>query len=282
MKKFSPRDRHILTALIITAIGLIVLSSVFRGMPAAVRRAGGQVITPLQNGVNAAGVRILSAFDGFRSSAELGQEVEALKEEIGELKIENDRLIQKNKELARLEELLSLGEEYPDYEKIAAAVIAKEPGNWYSRFTVNKGAEDGVEVDMNVLANGGLFGIVTETGAHWAKIRTIIDDESNISAMTETTSEILTVSGSLADMDNGFITFYGLKDTDDRIRDGERILTSDISEKFLPGLTIGYISSIGKDANNLTKSGRLVPAASFRTLREVLIIRDKKDTGGGS
>ena len=35
---------------------------------------------------------------------------------------------------------------------------------------------------MNVIADGGLVGIVTNTGKDWATVRSIIDDSSNVSA----------------------------------------------------------------------------------------------------
>ena len=59
---------------------------------------------------------------------------------------------------------------------------------------------------------------------------------------------------------------------------GDKIVTSNVSDKYLPGILIGYISSINVDSNNLTKSGTLIPAADFRALREVLIITDLKQT----
>ena len=58
-------------------------------------------------------------------------------------------------------------------------MISKDPGNWYSTFVINRGSDDGIQVDMNVLADGGLAGIVTEVGKDWATVRSIIDDSSN-------------------------------------------------------------------------------------------------------
>ena len=67
---------------------------------------------------------------------------------------------------------------YPSYPKVAASVIAKDSGNWFSTFTIDKGKKDGVDVGMNVLAGSGLVGIVTDAGDNFAKVRCIIDDAS--------------------------------------------------------------------------------------------------------
>ena len=44
-------------------------------------------------------------------------------------------------------------------------------------------------------------------------------------------------------------------------------------------ILIGYIASIEKNANNLTKSGTITPVVDFQHLREVLVITTLKDTG---
>ena len=61
----------------------------------------------------------------------------------------------------------NLDQEYTDYPKVAARIISKDPGNWYDTFMINKGTNDGIHVDNNVIAGKGLVGIVTEVGPSW-------------------------------------------------------------------------------------------------------------------
>ena len=132
---------------------------------------------------------------------------------------------------------------------------------------------------MNVIADGGLVGIITETGPDWATVRSIIDDSSNVSAMCSSTLDTCLVTGDLTLMDEGKLQFIQLNDKDDAVSVGEKIVTSNISDKFLKGILIGYISDISTDANNLTKSGYLVPVVDFAHLQEVLVIKAVKQTG---
>ena len=44
-------------------------------------------------------------------------------------------------------------------------MIARDSEKWFQVFRINKGSSDGVAVDMNVVADGGLVGIVTDVGA---------------------------------------------------------------------------------------------------------------------
>ena len=82
-------------------------------------------------------------------------------------------------ELEKYRELLDLDEKYPNYKKVAASVIAKDSGNWFHTFTINKGTEQGIAVGMNVLAGSGLVGRITDVGPNYAIVRSIIDDFSN-------------------------------------------------------------------------------------------------------
>ncbi|MBQ6376124.1 MAG: rod shape-determining protein MreC [Lachnospiraceae bacterium] len=279
MKKrpdFDIKGRHFLSVMAILCIGLIALTAGSDRVSGPVRNIAGYVITPFQNGVNRIGGWFTGELQGFRDVKALSEENASLKEEISQLTLKNNELVQNQTELVRLRSLYQMDKKYSEYDKVAAEVISKDPGNWYSTFVVNRGSKDGIAVDMNVLGAGGLIGIVTEVGANWAQIRSIVDDESHISAMASNTSEPCVVNGNLLMMDTGKIAFSGLRDGDNQVTEGTSIVTSNISDKYLTGILIGYVSDIALDANNLTKSGTIIPAADFRNIREVLIITEQK------
>ena len=98
--------------------------------------------------------------------------------------------------------------------------------------------------------------------------------------MTMSTSDRCIVAGDLRLIDEGKLQFIHLKDEDDKIQEGEKIVTSDVSEKFLPGILIGYVSEIKEDPNNLTKTGTLTPVVDFEHLSEVLVIKELKQQKG--
>ena len=179
-------------------------------------------------------------------------------------------------ELERLRELYKLDENYSDYKKIGAHVISNSGSNWFSDFTIDKGSKDGIKKNCNVLAGSGLVGIVTEVGPHYARVRSIIDDESNISAMLLSTSDTCVVRGDLKQMENGRIRFEKLANNDNKIEVGEQVVTSHVSDRFLQGLFIGYVSDVKVDSNNLTRSGYITPAVDFSKLHEVLVITTTK------
>lgn len=206
----------------------------------------------------------------------LAKENEKLKEQVDELTAKNNNLSQQQEEVERLRALYELDQEYSEYEKIGAQVIGKDSGNWYDTFIINRGTEDGVEVDMNVIADGGLVGIVTNTGKDWATVRSIIDDSSNVSASVTSISQNCIVTGDLQMMDEGKIRFIQLTDKENQVQEGDKVVTSSVSSKFLKGILIGYVSEVEDDANNLTKTGTIIPAVDFENIQEVLVIKQLK------
>ncbi|MCI1721375.1 MAG: rod shape-determining protein MreC [Lachnospiraceae bacterium] len=277
-RNFKLNSKGLLIIMTIICVGLILATFSSDRISTPFRSIAGYVITPFQNGINDIGAWMTSKAAGFQDVAALSEENAQLQKKVDELTSQNNELIQSQSELERLQELYKLGQKYSEYDTVAAEVISKDPGNWYSTFVINKGKADGLSVDMNVIGQGGLIGIVTEVGNNWAQVRSIIDDESNVSAMLADTSQTCTVTGSLLEMDQGKIDFIQLSDTDNHVKEGDAVVTSNISSKFLTGILIGYVSDVVQDTNNLTKSGTIVPVANFKNLREVLVITELKQT----
>lgn len=236
----------------------------------------GYVIVPFQQGIEKVGGWLSNRSEELVQIRTLLDENARLKEDLAALIEENTLLQQDKYELNKLRELFELDGQYAEYNKVGARIIGRDSGNWYSSFLIDKGEDDGLEVDMNVIAQGGLVGRITSVGPGWARVTSIISDNVHVSAMTLSTEDNMTVTGDLRLMAEGCITFSQLVDGQDSVREGDKVVTSNISDKYLPNILIGYIRTISKDANNLTKSGEIVPAVDFEHLGEVLIITDRK------
>lgn len=274
----SRRTKLILVGLTVICILLIGVTSINSSWLAPLRTGVGYVLIPVQSGINAVGSSLYNQIKDYSKLNSALAENTSLKEEIVSLKEENNRLQAEQYELARLRELYQLDQDYMQYEKVGARVIAKDSGNWFQVFRINKGSADGIRVDMNVVAGGGLVGIVTDVGANYATVRAIIDDSSLVSAMAMQSGARCMAAGNLQLYKEGRLSLTNI-DKDDDIKDGDKIITSNISSKFLPGILIGYATGITVDSNNLTKSGYIIPVASFDNLQEVLVITQLKETG---
>ncbi|MDE6640980.1 MAG: rod shape-determining protein MreC [Acetatifactor sp.] len=236
----------------------------------------GYVVVPFQQGIGKLGSWISNRSEELVQIRSLLEENARLKEEIAALTEENILLQQDKYELNSLRELVELSEQYGEYNKVGARILARDAGNWYSSFLIDKGSDDGLTLDMNVIAGGGLVGRITSVGPNWAKVTSIISDNSYVSGMTLSTEDNMMVAGDLKLMADNCISFSQLVDSKNMVVEGDKVVTSNISDKFLPNILIGYISYIEKDANNLTKSGLITPAVDFEHLGEVLVITDVK------
>ena len=229
----------VLSILCLVGIGF----SLFKG--ASVPTAGtiiNSLMAPMQEGINSFGDFTASIARRKHKTAELQSQNEVLNDEVEKLQAKLTSMENNLSDYEDLLKLLELSEKYPSYEMTGARIIGKDAGNWYDTFTINKGSSDGIEKDMNVVADNGLVGIVTQVNANSSVVRSIIDDTSNVSGM--------------------------------------------ISNKYLPGLLIGYISEVTEDDSELTLSAKLTPAVDFQHLSNVLVIKqlkaDMEDSGNSS
>lgn len=254
----------------------IILSSIFSNYSKPAKIVSGAIVVPLQDGMNGIGKWFTNKADYFNSVKKLTKKNKELESQVNELTEENSLLAQNKYELERLRDLYQLDQDYSSYEKIAANVIEKDSGNWFDIFTINKGSKDGIKKDMNVISGGGLVGIVTDVGKDYAKVRAIIDDESSVSVSFANTSDTGIVSGDLKLMDDGVMNVTEvLKDA--KVTEGDMVVTSKISDKFVPGILVGYVTNIKLDSSELTQSGQIIPVVDFKHIDEVLVITQLKD-----
>lgn len=254
---------------------LLFFSVVFKNRFAPLQTVTSAIITPMQSGINEVGSSLYNRMVQHKDKNALLKENEELTAKLDEYSAEIKKYEQENYELKRLQDLLQLQEQYVSYNTIGARVIATDSTNWFHTFVIDKGTEDGVQVGCNILADGGLAGIVTEVGKNYAKVRAIIDDNSSVSATISGTDSLCTVSGDLSAIKEGYIN-VGYINKEVSVEDGAELVTSHVSNKFLPGLLIGYISEVQMDANNLTQSAKCLPVVDFKNLQEVLVILDLK------
>lgn len=276
--KIDIPSKYILLALSIICIVMMVLSYATTILDGPLETVAGYTVIPFQKGISYVGSALFNRSESIKDIVTLQNENEKLQSQVNDLTVKITNLTEDKYELAQLRQLLSLNERYSEYPTVGARVIGKDAGNWYSTFLIDKGSNDGLRVNMNVLAGNGLVGIITSTGPNWATVRSIIDDESNLSGMVLNTSDNMIVSGNLELYSEGTISFSELHDEDDAVVSGDQIVTSHISNKYLPGILIGYIDEITPDSNNLTKSGLLKPAVDFEHLDVVLVITELKQT----
>lgn len=248
-------------ALIATAV-IVVLSMMLISMSSAgplltqtVGAIGGAVV-PLQRVLYQASETVT----GGGQAPAAGGSAESAAMDYEELVAEN----------ARLRELLEFKESSVTQELKAAQIIGKEPGNWFEIFTIDLGASDGIKAGMPVVTPQGLVGRVEEVGLSWAKVMSIIDVRSSVSAIMERTRDTGVVKGTIGSDDLSATLTMNYLPLDTDIIEGDSVLTSGYDEVYPKGLVIGNVTSSTDQSG-----GKLVivePSVDFRRLEEVMVV----------
>ena len=285
MKKYRNKKKRLSTKYMLLIMTIVCITLIFTSLTLNIsggplNTVAGYIFVPMQKGINTAGQWISDKTNDFKTLEQVQEENQKLKEQNDELTSQLNTIKLEKYDLDNLRELLDLDEKYPSYQKVAASVITKDTGNWFSVFTIDKGSKDGLKKGMNIMAGSGLVGIITDVGPNYAKVRSIIDDSANVSAMVTTTGDNMNVSGNLQTMNSDqAITFSELRDSEDKVQIGDPVVTSYVSDQYQQGILIGYIASIESDSNKLTKSGTITPVVDFEHMENVLVILDTKETG---
>ncbi len=234
-------------------------------------------MNPMQKGISVMGNSYENLKDDMKTKEELRQQIDNLQAEYDELKKKYDELLPDSYELENLRALFKLSQTYSDYETVGATVIASDTSGYNRTFTIDKGAKDGIKNDMNVIAGNGLVGIVYQVNDNYSLVRSIIDNNSNVSATILKSSDSCMVSGNIKLFDEGYILVKEIPVTS-TASNNYQVITSNQSSKFLPDILIGYVSNITVSPDGLTKEGYLTPVVDFRRLDKVLVITTMKES----
>ena len=240
-ERFAIPSKYLLFALTCLCVIVMALSLGTDIFNKPLNTAVGYIVVPFQQGISKLGGWMHDRGEELEQVRVLLDENARLKEQLDELLVENTQLQQEKAELNRLRELYKLDSQYDDYEKVGAKIISRDTGNWYSSFTLDKGKKDGLSIDMNVIADGGLVGRISSIGPNWAKVTSVIANNSNVSCKTLSSSDQMIVTGDLESMKDNLIRFSLLVDSEDVVKQGDKVVTSHISDKYLPDILVSCI-----------------------------------------
>jgi len=240
-------------------------------------------LKPVQTFFTSAGQKIGDFFAYFQDIDKLREENSTLKAEIAELKEENRKYSELKSKNDELRQALKLKDEFDDYSIVGANIIAAEPGNWFHVFKVDVGERDGIKVDSPVVtASRGLVGRVMDTDSATSNIQTIIDEESAVSGwIAKSGGGHAIVKGDLQLKEKGLCKLVYIPIEVD-VEAGDIVETSGIGGIYPKGIVIGKVIEVRKTNSELDRYAIIQPAADFKSLEEVFILKSGKNNDTGS
>ena len=198
-------------------------------------------------------------------------ENESLRSQLADAQSSAREGISASEENARLRKLLELRDAHTDYVMESSKVVLWSSSNWSSSFTISKGASSGIELGDPVITEYGvLVGQITELGANWATVSTLIDVDMSVGAFVGETGTSGMVVGEYSFMKRNEAKLTYMAEGA-QIFVGDDVLTSGSGGAFPAGLVIGTLSAVKTESGGQLEYGVVTPSVDFS---QVFIIKD--------
>lgn len=201
-------------------------------------------------------------------------ENESLRSQLADAQSSAREGISASEENARLRKLLELRDAHTDYVMESSKVVLWSSSNWSSSFTISKGASSGIELGDPVITEYGvLVGQITELGANWATVSTLIDVDMSVGAFVGETGTSGMVVGEYSFMKRNEAKLTYMAEGA-QIFVGDDVLTSGSGGAFPAGLVIGKLTAVKTESGGQLEYGVVTPSVDFSQLVQVFIIKD--------
>ncbi|MCR5175266.1 MAG: rod shape-determining protein MreC [Anaerovibrio sp.] len=199
-----------------------------------------------------------------------------LREEVLALRQQNLQAEEYVAENIRLREMLHYKQSAVQFDLLPAKVIGRESATWTSVISVNRGTSDGVAVNMPVITEKGLVGVVTEVTPNAAQVQLLLDSRFSVGTLVQRSESRVAgiVQGNPSDaMLPQMINIPRNSD----IVEGDTIVTSGFGGVFPKGLMVGSVASIKNDNGGLLDIAYLYTSVDFQRLEDVMIITASRE-----
>ncbi|WDV44690.1 rod shape-determining protein MreC [Clostridiaceae bacterium M8S5] len=276
------KNRMIVASVTIILLIIIIITSGNKYQGTSFKGFIGKIVTPIQGFLYNTSKSVTNTFSSIANFSQTKQENQRLKKEIAKLEEEN-RIM--NDLISRMDALKNEYElkKQEKFRCVDARVVNKDSGNWFNRFVINKGTNDGlkkgdavicaVKLDGDIV-KAGLVGRIVEVQSTWSKVLTIIDKGSNASFKVIRTQDNGIVSGELKQKLDGILFDY----KSDVVK-GDKLVTSGMGKIYIPDLYIGEIVEIHKDNDDLIKKIEVISPIDFKNINNVMVVTSKAPRG---
>jgi rod shape-determining protein MreC len=238
----------------------------------------GTIFKPVVSAFSSAASWVKGFFTDWRDYDKLQADYDQLQLEYEQITLQMSGMEELEGENDRLNAILDAKSTYDSLDPIYAKVIARDPGQWFDTFTIDRGTGSGVREGMSIVSAGGLVGYVYEAGLSYAKVMTIIDARSAVACLVQRTRDTGVMRGEVtADSDSAECHMYYLRNVNN-IEPGDVIVTSGTDALYPKGLAIGEVIAVSQETSSEGSYVIVSPYADFRHIEDVLVLRTVVET----
>jgi rod shape-determining protein MreC len=275
-----PADRRPWTFFLLLGLAILILALHETGQLELAEDVLSLVTGPVQHALSGVVDGIGGTFTSVGDARELQAQVDELQKAANDMAAQNVRQKEIEVENAQLRELLNFVSANPSLYSYAGGdvigqsvlvegeIIGADPNPYISYVIINRGARDGMERGMAVVAGGGrLVGRVAAVHPLWAKVQLLNDPSSQVNAVVQ----VSRATGLAAGQPDGSLVLEQLPQSE-QIAIGDIVVTSGQGGLMPKGLIIGRVASIEQHDIEPYQRAVLHPAADFQRLEVVLVI----------
>lgn len=198
---------------------------------------------------------------------ELDAQYQLLLQENKKLSAENELLRGIEEENKKLRQIINYRER-SSFQLVPATVVAHDHSTWWNTIKIDRGSKEGIAPNMPVITDGGLVGKTTVVTEDLSVVMLITDEECNVAAKVEGTSEQGIVNGV---RDSSVVLQLSFLSKLAELKEGQRVYTAGVHGGIFPsGIPIGTIKSFR--VRSLDGQALLEPAVDLGSLEEVFVI----------
>ena len=231
------------------------------------------LLAPIQQRVYAAGARINNLYFAVASQSELTKSNQRLEQEVANLTVANAELktrLEESHELLLQNDFLARH----DYTAIAARVIGKNLEPTRQAIILNKGRQDGVKVNLPVLAsNGVIAGKISQVKANSSEAVLLYDSRSRIAALVQNDAK----SKGVVFGEHGLSLKMNFLPQTEAVKIGQIAVTSGLEANIPAGLVIGKVQRVEAESNSFFQTAWLAPLIKLDDLTVVSILKSPND-----
>lgn len=214
----------------------------------------------------------------YSETKDLYKKYTKLKEKVEKTDLYYAQIEELQKEVTELKSALNLNSTLSEYTYVNATVVNRNIGYWYNTFTIDKGSKNGIKEGDAVITNEGLIGKIINVSNFSSSVKLLTTDEINNKFSIKVTSEGNKNYGLLVgyDKEKNVYRIEGITNSE-KIKKGDYVTTTGLTEYFPSGILIGYVSNIVKDEYDLNSVIEVTPSVSFDDITIVTVLNRKAE-----
>ena len=235
-----------------------------------IRSIAQTVMYPIQRGVSGIGNSVGGFFGNFGELRRASVENQQLRKQIEDMQAELRQTRERAAQAGRLQQMFQLTTT-SESKAVVAQVIARDPSMWFDTVTIDKGRVAGIDINMPVVAPGGIVGRIVSTSALSSQVILITDEKSGAGAVVGQLGQSNAL-GSIKGMgENGLLDMRYVSGLE-KVQVGDAVMTTGQDGIYPAGYKVGDVVEVKPGSATQTQVIHVRPSAGLDGLKEVAVL----------